>query len=262
MASALPSARRGLDAQKQHAGLPALDTQPSAASIRLPEGAAPKVSARRRVRRAHIRTPARHQAPNKEPGRVLIPGDGATGDQGLRIGLRARQQRLRDACGLSRLNASWRYGLRRTRRLADDRSPQPRSAWSNQARLALLAVTHRYKRTHCLWREQFQIADLVRVACWPVCGGRDARSANSERPCPVTGSAGMGGRRFARRGAGSGRGCRSGGCTIAGSGVRAGRAGRSRARRIGRRWRRPGRSEGRWRRPRCRRTSGWPGRLG
>ena len=43
MATALPSARRGLDAQKQHAGLPALDTQPSAASIRLPKGAAPKV---------------------------------------------------------------------------------------------------------------------------------------------------------------------------------------------------------------------------
>ena len=38
-------------AQKQHAGLLELDAQPSAASIRLPEGAAPKVSAP--VRRAH-----------------------------------------------------------------------------------------------------------------------------------------------------------------------------------------------------------------
>src|SRR2546430_7495282 len=28
---------------------------------------------------------------------------------------------------------------------------------ANQARLAFLAVTHRYKRTHCLWLEQFQI---------------------------------------------------------------------------------------------------------
>jgi hypothetical protein len=34
------------------------------------------------VRRAHIRTPTRHRAPNQEPGRILIPGDGAAGDQG------------------------------------------------------------------------------------------------------------------------------------------------------------------------------------
>ena len=27
----------------------------------------------------------------------------------------------------------------------------------------LLAVTHRYKRAHCLWLEQFQIADLARL---------------------------------------------------------------------------------------------------
>jgi hypothetical protein len=58
-----------------------LDAQPSVASIRLPEGAAPKVSAPVQVRRAHIRTPTRHRAPNQEPGRILIPGDGATGDQ-------------------------------------------------------------------------------------------------------------------------------------------------------------------------------------
>src|SRR5260370_18307878 len=32
---------------------------------------------------------------------------------------------------------------------------------ANQARLAFLAVTHRYKRTHCLWLEQFQIADYA-----------------------------------------------------------------------------------------------------
>jgi hypothetical protein len=38
--------------QKQHAGLLELDAQPSAASIRLPEGAARKVSAS--MRRAHI----------------------------------------------------------------------------------------------------------------------------------------------------------------------------------------------------------------
>ena len=39
-----------------------------------------------------------------EPGTwTLIPG-GAAGDQGLRIGLAARQWRLRDSCGLSCLN--------------------------------------------------------------------------------------------------------------------------------------------------------------
>ena len=34
---------------------------------------------------------------------------------------------------------------------------------ANQARLAFLAVTHRYKRTHCLGLEQFQIADSARL---------------------------------------------------------------------------------------------------
>ena len=68
-------------AEKQHAGLPELDAQPSVASSRLPEGAAAKVSAPVQVRRAHIRTPTRHRAPNQEPGRILIPGDGAAGDQ-------------------------------------------------------------------------------------------------------------------------------------------------------------------------------------
>jgi hypothetical protein len=33
------------------------------------------------------RTSSRHRAPNREPGRILIPGDGAAGDQGLRTGL-------------------------------------------------------------------------------------------------------------------------------------------------------------------------------
>jgi hypothetical protein len=69
-------------AEKQHAGLPELDAQPSVAGIRLPEGAAPKVSAPVQVRRAHIRTPTQHRFPSQQPGRILIPGDGAAGDQG------------------------------------------------------------------------------------------------------------------------------------------------------------------------------------
>jgi len=83
MATATPlGPPRAQTAQKQHAGVLELDAQPSVASIRLPEGAAPKVSAPVQVRRAHIRTPTRHRAPNQEPGRILVPGDGAAGDQG------------------------------------------------------------------------------------------------------------------------------------------------------------------------------------
>jgi hypothetical protein len=44
---------------------------------------------------------------------------------------------------------SSRYGLRRTCRLVTGRSHRPRSTWPDQARLALLAVTHRYTRTPC-----------------------------------------------------------------------------------------------------------------
>ena len=67
-------------AEKQHAGLLKLDVQPSAAGIRLPEGAARKVSAS--VRRACIPDTYAASGPNREPGRILIPGDGAAGDQG------------------------------------------------------------------------------------------------------------------------------------------------------------------------------------
>ena len=134
---------RAQTAQEQHAGLPELDAQPSAASIRLPEGAATEGLCPVQVRRAHIRAPARHRAPDQEPGRILIPGDGAAGDQGAQNRPACAAIAARHACGLSRLNASWRYGAGRTRRLAAGRSRRPRSAWSDQARLALLAVTHR-----------------------------------------------------------------------------------------------------------------------
>jgi hypothetical protein len=51
-----------------------------------------------------FQAPARHRAPNREPGRILIPGDGAARDQGAQNSLPARRWRLLDACGLSRLN--------------------------------------------------------------------------------------------------------------------------------------------------------------
>jgi hypothetical protein len=118
------------------AGRPA---QPSAARIRLPEGAVRKVPAS--AQRAYIPDTYAHRASTQELGRILIPGDGAAGDQGLRIGLPARQRRLPDACGLSRQRLPGAMGLSRTCRLV---TTQPSSTWPDQARLALPAVTHRY----------------------------------------------------------------------------------------------------------------------
>jgi hypothetical protein len=98
--------------------------------------------------------------PNRGPGRTLIPGDGATGDQ------RARNRPACPAVAATRRlrtipvsPSSWRYDLRRTCRLVTGRSHLPRSTWPDQARLPLLTVTHRYKRAHRLWLEQFQIAE-------------------------------------------------------------------------------------------------------
>jgi hypothetical protein len=82
-----------------------------------------------------------------EPGRILIPGDGAAGDQGAQnrpaCPAVAAPRRLR-GCPVS--TTSWRYGLRRICRLVTGRPHRPRSRWPNQARLAPLAVTHRYNR--------------------------------------------------------------------------------------------------------------------
>ena len=103
MATATPSARRGPQTpQKQHAGLLELDAQPSPPASVLPENAARKVSAL--VWRAHIPDTYAVSRPELGTGKDPDPGDGAAGDQGFRIGLPARQWRLRDACGLSRLN--------------------------------------------------------------------------------------------------------------------------------------------------------------
>ena len=83
----------------------------------------------------------------RRPVRVVRRGSGSVVTWRLRP---APSQRL-----------SWRYALWRTCRLVTGRSHRPRSTSPNQARLAFLAVTHRYKQTNCLWLEQFQIADLV-----------------------------------------------------------------------------------------------------
>ncbi len=51
-----------------------------------------------------FRAPTRHRAPNQQPGRTLIPGDGAAGDQGAQNRPVCLAMALRDARGLSRLN--------------------------------------------------------------------------------------------------------------------------------------------------------------
>jgi len=158
----LPSARRG--PRRRRSSTPGCSSwtrsHPQPASV-LPESAARKVAAL--CGELTFRTPTRHRAPNQQPARVLIPGDGAVGDQGLRLGLSAGHGGYATpvACPVS--TTSWRYGLRRTCRLVTGQSHRPRSTWPDQARLAFLAVTHRYERTHCLWLEPFQIADSARL---------------------------------------------------------------------------------------------------
>ena len=103
MATATPLGPPGPQtAQKQYAGLLEVDAQPSAARIRLPEGAARKVSAS--VRRACIPDTYAASRLNRDPGRILIPGDGAAGDQGAQNRPACPAMAARDACGLSRLN--------------------------------------------------------------------------------------------------------------------------------------------------------------
>jgi hypothetical protein len=75
----LPRAAGTPTPQKQHAGLPELDAQPSAARIRPPSGRG--ADGLPWCGELAFRTPARHRAQNKQPGRILIPGDGAAGDQ-------------------------------------------------------------------------------------------------------------------------------------------------------------------------------------
>jgi hypothetical protein len=103
LATATPSARRGPDAAEAahrvaRAGRAAIRRHhPS--SLRARRG-----RSRPRCCELTFRAPTRHRAPNQQPGRILIPGDGAAGESGLRIGLPAQRLRLRDACGLSRLS--------------------------------------------------------------------------------------------------------------------------------------------------------------
>jgi hypothetical protein len=112
-------------AEAARPGLLELDAQPSAGRIRLSEGAAGKVSAS--MRRACIPDTCAASGPNREPGRTLIPGDGAAGDQGLRIGCLPGNGGYATPAACPASMTSWRYGLRRTCRLVTGRSHRPRS---------------------------------------------------------------------------------------------------------------------------------------
>jgi hypothetical protein len=104
IAAATPSARR--EPRRRRSSTPGRSSwtrsHPPSASV-FPEGAARKVSAS--VRRAHIRDTSAASGPG--PGTWKDPDSrrrSSRGSGGLRLGLSAWQWRLREACGLSRLN--------------------------------------------------------------------------------------------------------------------------------------------------------------
>jgi hypothetical protein len=154
----LPSARRRRSSTPGCSSWTRNHPQPAAV---LPESAARKVSAL--VWRAHI--PGTHAASG--------PESATWKDQGAQNRPACPEWRLRGACGLSVSTTSWRYGLRHTCRLVTGRSHRPRSTWPNQARLAFLAVTHRYERINCLWLEPFQI-DYAPLGECPAHSGQHA----------------------------------------------------------------------------------------
>jgi len=90
-----------------------------------------------------FRTPTRHRASSREPGRILIPGDGAAGDQEAQH-KPARRWRLRDACGLSRLNGFLAPSSQAHLPSCNRQVTSASIHMAKQARLAFLAVTHRY----------------------------------------------------------------------------------------------------------------------
>jgi hypothetical protein len=176
----LPPPAEAQTPQNQHAESLEPDAQASAASIRPPcERGAEGLCL---MWRAHIPDTDAASGPNQQPGRILIPGDGAAGIRTLRIGMPARRWRYATPAACPVSTTSWRYGLRRTCRLVTGRSHRPQSTWPDQARLAFLAVTHRYRRVHCLWLEQFQIADYVRLPQVGYSTGPARRRSSSVRP--------------------------------------------------------------------------------
>jgi hypothetical protein len=182
MATTTPPRPAGAQtAQNQHAGLLKLDAQPSAA--RIPSfrgrGAEGLCLGAASLHSGHLRGIG---PPNRGPGRTVIPGDGAAGDQWAQD-RPAWQWRLRNACGLSRLNDFLALWSQAHLPSCNRRVTSTSIRMANPGPATAPAVTHRYKRTHCLWLEQFQIADSARlVSAWPVRAGarRSTRSLRRE----------------------------------------------------------------------------------
>jgi len=139
--------RRPRRRRKQHAGSLEVDAQPSAARIRLP-----RARHGRPLPRCGELTSGTPREIGPRTGTWKDPDPRRRSSRGsgrLRIGLPGNSgYTMPAACPVSR--ASWRYGPRRTCRDVTGRPHRPRPTWPDQARLPLPAVTHRYKRAHCL----------------------------------------------------------------------------------------------------------------
>jgi hypothetical protein len=148
----LPSARRW--PRRRRSSTPGCSSwtrnHPQPAAV-LPESAARKVSAL--VWRAHI--PDTYAASGPESATWKDP-----------------DPRRRSSRGSGAQNRPACPAMAATRRLRPVLLNDFLALWSQA--LAFLAVTHRYKRTHCLWLEQFQIARTISDPCRIFLPGRDS----------------------------------------------------------------------------------------
>jgi hypothetical protein len=167
MATTTPPRPAGAQtAQKQHAGLLKLDAQPSAARIPSSRGRGTEglCLGAASLHSGHLRGIG---PPNREPGRTLIPGDGAAGDQEAQnrpaCPAMAATRRLR-AVPSQRLSGAMISGAPA---VCNRQVTSTSIHMANPGPVIAPAVTHRYKRTHCLWLEQFQIADSARLRLGP-----------------------------------------------------------------------------------------------
>jgi len=159
VATVTPSARGGPDGAEAarrvaRVGRPAIRRQASV----LPEGAARK--ALPWCGELTFRTRTRHRAP--DPGTWKNPDPrrrGSRGSEGSEHACLPGDDGYATPAACPVSTSSWRYRLRRTCRLVTGRSHRPGSTWPDQARPAVLAVTHSYKPTNYLWLKPFHIAD-------------------------------------------------------------------------------------------------------
>jgi hypothetical protein len=133
MATATPSTRRGPARRRSSTpGRPGWTrSQPRPASV-LPQGAARKVSAL--VWQAHIPGTYAASGPNREPGRILIPGDGAARIRGLRIACLPGDGGYSTPAACPVSTTSWRYNRQVTSTSIHMARPGPASVPRGHAR--------------------------------------------------------------------------------------------------------------------------------